>query len=55
MESNGNIRGPGHASVWVDNYKEVIAFHYYDKNRERLPNHGEYKLKWVDGWPKIEF
>ena len=53
LKSEENIRGPGHASIWIDNKGYFLAFHYYDSNRDGMSFHGEYNLLWVNGWPKI--
>lgn len=53
LESDGSMRGPGHASIRSSLQGDSLSFHYYDADRGGLPWIGEVGLSWHDGWPKV--
>jgi len=47
------VIGPGHTAIWKDGGKDYITYHYYDKRREGGSWIAEKKIKWKNGWPKV--
>lgn len=52
MVGKDNLRGPGHAGLFVENGINYLTYHYYDSNRNGTPTLGIASLSWdANGWP----
>ncbi|WP_193214275.1 family 43 glycosylhydrolase [Luteolibacter marinus] len=53
LESDGRFIGPGHPSIRVEDGREMLVHHYYDKDRRGRSDLRMLPLKWQDGWPAV--
>lgn len=53
LATEGRFIGPGHASIFTEQGKEMLVHHYYDKDRSGRSDLRMLPLEWNHGWPVI--
>ncbi|HUG89512.1 MAG TPA: arabinan endo-1,5-alpha-L-arabinosidase, partial [Planctomycetaceae bacterium] len=53
LESDGDVRGPGHNAVLSDSGRDWLVHHFYDAEARGVPTLQIRPLTWdADGWPR---
>lgn len=53
LATEGRFIGPGHASIFIEDGKEMLVHHYYDRERNGRSDMRMLPLRWEDGWPVV--
>jgi arabinan endo-1,5-alpha-L-arabinosidase len=54
LESEGRFIGPGHAGILSEGKRELLSFHFYDKDANGRSALAIRALEWdKEGWPRV--
>lgn len=51
LGTRGRFIGPGHASIFAEEGRQLLVHHYYDRERRGRSDLRMLPLEWRDGWP----
>jgi arabinan endo-1,5-alpha-L-arabinosidase len=54
LETDGRFIGPGHAGILRDGERDLLSYHFYDRDANGRAALAIRTLEWdADGWPRV--